>query len=85
MEPMKENKNAWNILAGKPEEKKPLGRPWRRRDDHIKMDIEEIQKYGVDWIYLAYDGGQVVKYFEHGNEPLRFINLRKFLGYLRNH
>jgi hypothetical protein len=36
-----------------PEGKRPLGRPRRRWEDNIKMDLEEIGFGGVDWIHLA--------------------------------
>jgi hypothetical protein len=37
-----EKRNAYTILVGKPEGKRPLGRPRRRRVDNIKMDIREV-------------------------------------------
>jgi hypothetical protein len=37
-----ETRNAYNILVDKPEEKRPLGRPRRRGEDNIKMDLKEI-------------------------------------------
>jgi hypothetical protein len=40
---------------GKPEEKRPLGRPGRRWEDNIKMDIQEVRFRGIDWIELAQD------------------------------
>ena len=40
---------------GKPEEKSPLGRPSRRWDDNIKMDLQEVGCGGMDWIKLAQD------------------------------
>ena len=40
---------------GKPEGKRPLGRPRRRWDDNIKMDLQEIGCGGMDWIELAQD------------------------------
>jgi len=43
------------ILARKPEGKRPLGRPKRRREDNIRMDPKEIGWEGVDWIHLAQD------------------------------
>jgi hypothetical protein len=43
------------ILAGKPEGKRPLGRPRRRWIDNIKMDLLEIGVSVVDWIGLAQD------------------------------
>jgi hypothetical protein len=43
-----------NILVGRPEGRRPLGRLRRRRDD-IKMDLREIGFGDVDWIHLAQD------------------------------
>ena len=40
---------------GKPEGKSPLGRPRRRWEDNIKMEIQEVGCWGVDWIELAQD------------------------------
>jgi hypothetical protein len=48
-------RNACRILVGKPEEKRPLGRPRRRWVDNIKMVLKEIEWDGVDWIELAQD------------------------------
>jgi hypothetical protein len=45
-------RNAYRILAGKPEGKRPLGRPRRRWEDNIRMDLREIGKGGMDWIDL---------------------------------
>ena len=40
---------------GKPEGKTPLGRPSRRWEDNIKMDLQEVECGGMDWIDLAQD------------------------------
>jgi hypothetical protein len=40
------------VLVGKPEGKRPLGRPWRRREDNIKMDLQEVGCGCMDWIDL---------------------------------
>jgi hypothetical protein len=48
-------KNAYGILVGKPEGKRPLGRPRRRWVGRIKIDLREIGWDGVDWIDLAQD------------------------------
>ena len=40
---------------GKPEGKRPLGRPRRRWEDNIKMDLEEVGKVYGDWMELAKD------------------------------
>jgi hypothetical protein len=50
---MCENRNAYRILLGMPEGKRPLGRPRRRWVDNIKMDLREIGCDGVDWIDMA--------------------------------
>ena len=43
------------VLVGKPEGKRPLGRPRRRRDDNIKMDLQELGGACGDWMELAQD------------------------------
>jgi hypothetical protein len=54
---MEEVRGAYNILVGKPEGR-PLGRPRRRWEDNIKMDLREIVFGDVDWIHLAQDTGR---------------------------
>jgi hypothetical protein len=53
-----EKKNAYRILMGEPEGKKPLGRPIRRWVVSIKIGLKEIGWSGVDWIDLAQDRDQ---------------------------
>jgi hypothetical protein len=48
---MGEKRGAYRILVGRPEGRRPLGRPRRRREDNIKMDLEV--GWGMDWIELA--------------------------------
>jgi hypothetical protein len=50
--------DAYRILVGKPEGKRPLGRPRRMWEDSIKMDLREIGWGGMDWIDLAQDSDQ---------------------------
>jgi hypothetical protein len=50
-----EVRGAHNILVGKPEGRRPLGRPRCRWEDNIKMDLREIGFGDVDWICLAQD------------------------------
>jgi hypothetical protein len=48
-----EKKQACRILVGNPKLRRPLGRPRRRWEDNIKMDLSEIGWVSVDWIDLA--------------------------------
>jgi hypothetical protein len=48
-----EKRGAYRILVGRPEGRRPLGRPRRRWEDRIKMDLEV--GWGMDWIELAQD------------------------------
>jgi hypothetical protein len=50
-----EGRNAYRLLVGKPEGKKPLGRPRRRWVDNIRTDLVEVGWGDVDWIGLAKD------------------------------
>jgi hypothetical protein len=52
---MVETRNAYRILVGKPEGKRPLGRPRLSCVDNIKMDLREIGWDDMDWIELAQD------------------------------
>jgi hypothetical protein len=52
---MGEKRNAYRILMGNPEGKRPLGRPRCRWVEYIKMDLREIGWDGGDWIDLAQD------------------------------
>jgi hypothetical protein len=52
---MGEERNVCRVLIGKPEGKRPLGRPRHRRDDGIRMYLREIGWESVDWIQLAQD------------------------------
>jgi hypothetical protein len=55
---MGERKNAYRILVGEPERRRPLGRPRRRWVDNIKMDLREIGWDGIDRTDLAQDRNQ---------------------------
>ena len=50
---MGEKRGVYKILVGKPETKRPLGRPRRRWEDNIKMDLQEVGCGGMNWIDLA--------------------------------
>ena len=50
--------NAYRVLVGKPEGKRPLGRPRRRWEDNIKMDLREVVCNPGEWIDLIEDRDQ---------------------------
>jgi hypothetical protein len=52
---MGEGRGVHRVLVGKPEEKRPLGRPRRRWEDNIKMDLQEVGESCGDWMELARD------------------------------
>jgi hypothetical protein len=55
---MEEKRNAYRILVGKPEGKRPMGRPKSRRVNNIKLDLREIEWEGMVWIDVAQDRDQ---------------------------
>jgi hypothetical protein len=52
---MGEGRGVYRVLVGRPESKRPLGRPRRRWEDNIKMDLREIGIEWTNWIHLAQD------------------------------
>ena len=50
---MEEGRGVHKVLVGKPEGKRPLGRPGRRWEDNIKMELEEVGRGCGDWMELA--------------------------------
>jgi len=62
---MGEEMGAYKVLLGKPEGRRPLGRPRRRWVDNIRMDLQEVGCDYMDWIGLA----EVAEACECGNEP----------------
>jgi hypothetical protein len=53
-----EERKVYKVLVGKPEGKRPLGRPRRKWEDGVRMDLREIGLGYVDWIRLAQDRGR---------------------------
>jgi hypothetical protein len=52
---MGEGRSIYRVLVGRPERKRPLGRPKRRWEDNIKMDFREIEIDVVNWFRLSQD------------------------------
>jgi hypothetical protein len=52
---MGEERGVYRVLVGKPEGKRPLGRLRRRREDNIRMDLQDVGCGSMDWIGLAQD------------------------------
>ena len=52
---MGQGRGVYRVLVGKPEGKRPLGRPRRRWEDNIKMDLQEVGGRCEDWMELARD------------------------------
>ena len=52
---MGERRDVYRVWVGRPEGKKPLGRPRRRWEDNIKMDLQEVGCGSMDWVELAED------------------------------
>jgi hypothetical protein len=73
---MGEGRSVYRVLVGRPDGKRPLGRPRRRWEDNIKMDLGEIGIDGANWIRLAQDRVQWSGFCEHSNEPSGSIRRR---------
>ncbi|KAJ4435504.1 hypothetical protein ANN_18120, partial [Periplaneta americana] len=73
---MGESRNAYRVLVGRPEGKRPLGRPRRRWEDNIKMDLRKVGYDDRDWINLAQDRDQWGAYGEGGNEPPGYLKAK---------
>jgi len=50
-----ERRGVYRVLVGKTKGRRPLGRPRHRREDNIKMYLQEVGCWGMDWIDLAQD------------------------------
>jgi len=71
---MGERRGVYRVLVGKPEGRRPLGRPRRRWEDNIRIDLREVVCGCVDWMELA----QVACACECGDEHSGSINARNF-------
>ena len=73
-----ERRCVYRVLVGKPEGKRPLGKPGRRWEDNIKMDLQEVACGNMDWVDLA-QIGQVAGACEYGNELRGSVKCGEFL------
>ena len=70
---MGEERGAYRFLEGKPEGKRPLGRPRHRWVDNIRMDLQDVGVWtGLGWPRIGTGGGR-------SNEPSGSIKCREFL------
>jgi hypothetical protein len=74
---MGKGRGVYRVLVGKPEGKRPLGRPRRGWEDNIKADLQEVGCIGMDWIELVQDRDRWRA--ECGNEPSGSIKCGEFL------
>ena len=72
---MEEGRGVHRVWVGKPEGRRPLGRPRRRWEDNIKMDLQEVGRGSGDWMELARVAGAC----EYGNELSGSIKCGEFL------
>ncbi|KAJ4434035.1 hypothetical protein ANN_16354 [Periplaneta americana] len=72
---MGESRNAYRVLVGRPEGKRPLGRPRRRWEDNIKMDLRKVGYDDRDWINLAQDRDRWRAY----------VRAARTFGFLKSH
>jgi len=76
---MGQGRGVHRVLVGKPEGKRPLGRPRRRMEDNIKMDLQEVGGGCGDWMELAQDRDRLGGTCEYGDEPSGSKKCREFL------
>jgi hypothetical protein len=76
---MGEDRVVYRVLVGKPEEKRPLGRPRRRWEDNIKMHLQEVGGGCGDWMELAQDRDRWAGTCGYGEGLSSSINAGNFL------
>jgi hypothetical protein len=75
---VRKNRDVYRVLVGKPEGKRPHGRPRRTWRDNIKMHLQEMGFGNLDWIELAQDRDKNAGTFECGNETSGSKNAGNF-------
>ena len=78
-----EGRGVYRVLVGKPEGKRPLGRPRHRWENNIRMDLQEVGLEYEDWIGLAQDRDRWRALCECGEEPSGSIKRGEFLDQLQ--
>ena len=76
---MGEEREVYRVLVGKPEGKRPLGRPRRRWADNIRTNLQEVGCVYMDWIGLAQDRDRWRTLVSRGNEPSGSVKCGEFL------
>ena len=76
---MGDGRGVYRVLVGKPEGKRPLGRPRHRWEDNITMDLQEVGCGGMDWIKLAQYRDRWRAVVNAGNELSSSVKRGEFL------
>ena len=76
---MRDRRGVYRILVRRPEGRRPLGRPRRRWDDNIKMHLQDVERWGIDWIALALFNTTCVNELE----GRRWMRLAEFVARMR--
>jgi hypothetical protein len=79
-----EGRDVYRVFVGRPEGERPLGRPRRRLEDNIKMDLREIGIDGANWIHLAQDS-PMASFCEHCNDPSGSIRKQDIVLYCKEY
>ena len=79
---MGEERGVYRVLVGKPEERRPVGRPRRRWVDNIRTDLQDVRCGYMDWIGLAQDRDRW-RTLECGNELSGSVKCGEFLDWLQ--
>ena len=76
---MGQGRGVHRVLVGKPEGKRPLGRPRHRWEDNVKMELQKVGGGCGDWMELAKDRDKVAGTCEYGDENFGFQKCGEFL------